>query len=276
MSTYTDRVLRRGADGPAVAQMQALLQRAGIDIAADSVFGPATAAAVRSYQRDHCLVADGIVGTKTWAALIGQPLPKPLSHADIEHAAHDLGVETAVVLAVNEIESRGEGFIRGTDEPAILYERHIMYRRLKAGGWDVATLSEQHSNLVSIHTGGYSGGLAEYDRLNAARRISRDDANASTSWGAFQVMGFHAIRLGYDSVTGFVAAMHESEAAQLDAFVRFVQADHALVVALQNHDWAAFARGYNGPAYASHNYDGRMKSAYVTHSEAEAEHAQAA
>jgi hypothetical protein len=35
-----------------------------------------------------------------------------------------------------------------------------------------------------------------------------------------------------------------------------------LLAALQSHDWAAFAKGYNGPGYAKNAYDVKLAEAY--------------
>jgi metacaspase-1 len=62
--------LRRGSRGPDVVRLQQQLSAAGFDPgAADGIFGGRTDAAVRSFQTARGLVADGIVGPKTWAAL---------------------------------------------------------------------------------------------------------------------------------------------------------------------------------------------------------------
>ena len=58
------RGITRGASGSAVAVIQSIV---GAD--ADGRFGPRTKAAVQAWQRAHGLVADGIVGRLTWAAM---------------------------------------------------------------------------------------------------------------------------------------------------------------------------------------------------------------
>jgi murein L,D-transpeptidase YcbB/YkuD len=67
-------VLRRGPNSvwPAVTvrSLQYLLNAHGARITVDGVFGPATEAAVRAYQRAHGLVVDGVVGSATWSSVI--------------------------------------------------------------------------------------------------------------------------------------------------------------------------------------------------------------
>lgn len=63
---YPGRVVRRGARGWAVKAIQRRIP--GVSI--DGDFGPATERAVRRWQQDHGLVADGLVGPATWTALM--------------------------------------------------------------------------------------------------------------------------------------------------------------------------------------------------------------
>lgn len=65
--------LRRGSTGPRVEALQQALVDRGASLSVDGDFGPATEAAVVSFQGAHGLVADGIAGPKTLAAL-GLPL----------------------------------------------------------------------------------------------------------------------------------------------------------------------------------------------------------
>lgn len=54
-----------------VRKLQALLSAVGGRLATDGVFGALTDAAVRTFQQANGLAADGVVGPKTWAALVG-------------------------------------------------------------------------------------------------------------------------------------------------------------------------------------------------------------
>ncbi len=62
-------VLRRGAWDEAVGELQELLRAEGFEISIDNEFGPATELSVKLFQKRSGLIADGIVGRKTWAAL---------------------------------------------------------------------------------------------------------------------------------------------------------------------------------------------------------------
>lgn len=65
----SDPVLRKGDKGPAVVQLQGLLNKHGAALKVDGDFGKGTKAAVILFQENNSLVADGVVGGYTWKVL---------------------------------------------------------------------------------------------------------------------------------------------------------------------------------------------------------------
>lgn len=68
-------LLRRGAIGQEVEQLQARLREAGFDPGNSGQFDERTEQAVRAYQTARGLQVDGIVGQQTWGSFYGQNLP---------------------------------------------------------------------------------------------------------------------------------------------------------------------------------------------------------
>jgi hypothetical protein len=56
--------------------------------------------------------------------------------------------------------------------------------------------------------------------------------------------------------------MHLSEGKHLEAMMNFIKSQN-LDKALRSRDWVAFARGYNGSAYARNQYDKKLAAAYA-------------
>lgn len=177
-----------------------------------------------------------------------------LADADYARAAISLGCSVAAVRAVALVESKG-GFLPDK-RPKILFERHIFHRQ--TGG----RFSTARPMISNPSPGGYRGGAAEYERLAEAIACDRTAALKSASWGAFQIMGFNHQLAGFPDVAAFVRAMVSGEAAHLSAFVSFVKKS-SLADELVRRDWAAFARGYNGPDYRINRYDEKLAEAYA-------------
>ncbi|MFC7886373.1 peptidoglycan-binding protein [Streptomyces sp. NPDC057376] len=71
-SRSEDAIVAYGEAGPEVAEVQCLLERAGLSPGEiDGIFGPLTQRAVKRVQQRDGLVVDGIVGPHTWKALRG-------------------------------------------------------------------------------------------------------------------------------------------------------------------------------------------------------------
>ena len=219
-------ILKYGARGAEVAELQSALNRHGANIAADGLFGEATEQAL-------------------------------------------LEVEPAAVKAVIQVESAGAGYLNEPQQRVkILFERHIFARLLKERDSTAYTAAcSEAPHICQNAPGGYKGGVAEYPRLARAMMYHHEAAMESASWGLFQIMGFNYKQAGFDSIHTFVDAMKESEGQQLTAFARFVKADKAMHAALKKHDWAAFAKRYNGPAYQKNNYDAKLANAYRRYQE---------
>jgi peptidoglycan hydrolase-like protein with peptidoglycan-binding domain len=262
-----DAILKRGDSGPAVTDLQKHLMNAGYNIGTpDGDFGQKTYDAVIAFQKASGLVIDGKVGPKTMGLLCdAEKSHKYLCQDDIVAAAKSLGVPTAALMAVNEVESKGTGFL-ANGRIAILYERHIMYRELKDYGVDPDRAMRENPGLVNKARGGYLGGEKEWVRLENAMTINKDAALESASWGAYQIMGFHWQLLGFNSVQDYVKFTSISEANQLECFVRFVKSQKGMWNALKALNWAEFARLYNGAAYKENQYDTKLSTAFKLYS----------
>lgn len=179
----------------------------------------------------------------------------PFSDADYSAAAARLGVPVPAVRAVADVESNGVTHWPDGRVP-ILFEAHHFGRltgyRHNASHPGISTRAWDRSL--------YRGGPAEYERLAEAAALDRDAALQSASWGAFQIMGFHWRALGYASPQAMVDAM-QTPGGQLDAFVRFIMADVAILGALRRLDWPDFAARYNGTGQVDY-YAGKMADAY--------------
>lgn len=260
-------MMKTGDVGQQVAVLQKQLNAAGASIEVDGWFGEETEKAVIRFQRQQGLMVDGIAGPATLGRLNPNGTAntgKELAEKDLKAAARKLGVQLAAIKAVTEVESGETGFL-ASGRPDILFERHVMFRRLEPS--ERAHNAAKFPAIVNEKPGGYIGGEGEWRRLQRARSIHESTAIESASWGLFQIMGFHWQALGYASAVEFWKAMHRNEGEHLEAFVRFIKLDKVLHTALKDRDWPAFAERYNGPAYARNQYDTRMASAYDRHRE---------
>ena len=209
---------------------------------------------------------------------------KKLTLTQIAYQAKSLGVETAALRAVHEVEAKGNGFL-ASGEPVILFERHIFYRKLREMNYpNLAKLFfARRPDLCNPSAGGYGKTGEQHNRLKQAQDLLLQvlpllDPNKSSdkkiieqvracalmacSWGIGQVMGFGWESLGYPSLQQFINDMYESEAKQLEAMCRFIKVN-GLVDDMQRHDWATFARVYNGVAYRKNQYDTKLAKAYA-------------
>ena len=111
-------LLKRGSKGSHVKELQTAL-----DISADGIFGSGTELAVRRFQSENGLTADGVVGTKTWEA-IG-------IDTDSEAAAEESQYTTKDGLVIDRQYLDKDEYVRdyGKIEPLGFFLHHT-------AGWD--------------------------------------------------------------------------------------------------------------------------------------------
>ncbi|ECR8549461.1 N-acetylmuramidase family protein [Salmonella enterica] len=185
-----------------------------------------------------------------------------ISWEEIVTAARRLQIEPCALQAVCTVESSGQGFLP-SGRPKILFEGHIFWRELAKRRYQPEILAASFPSIIyrqwtAQH---YLGGEKEHARLETAMSLHREAALCSTSWGAFQIMGFNFALCGFHSVEDFVAAQSRGNHEQLEAFCQFM-ATNNLNFYLQNKDWVSFAKRYNGPGYVQNRYDLKITDAY--------------
>ena len=181
----------------------------------------------------------------------------------VETVAAEFELEAAALLAVCRVESGGvvTAKIGGREEPVIRFEGHYFHRLLPAVKRNRAIVA----GLANARAGAVRNPGSQARRwklLGEAIEIDRPAALASTSWGVGQVMGAHWRWLGYASVDAMVSEMRSRVEGQVRAMARFI-VKAKLDDFIAEHDWAGFARAYNGPGYRRNRYDTKMAAAYA-------------
>jgi len=184
-----------------------------------------------------------------------------LVSADFMTVADELDVDSAALRAVLTVETGGSGF-DAAGRPKALFERHYFYKFL-------ADRPDLQADAVGRGLAYPKWGEKPYPKnsdgvyaeISAACDIDLDAALRSTSWGLGQIMGNNHKMVGFDTAEDMVKNAMESELNQLRQMAAFIKAA-GLLDELQNKNWAAFSKGYNGPQYAQNQYDVKLADAY--------------
>ena len=181
---------------------------------------------------------------------------KRLDDIDLPYLGSQIGVGEDEIHAVLDVETAGGGF-DSEGRPKMLFEPHIFYKRLSG---------TQLADAVRLGLAYKSWGSKpypknSYDRLAAAMAINKTEALNSASWWLGQIMGFNHAAAGYVSAEAMVNDFLDDEETHLAAMVKFITTN-GLDDELRSHDWAGFARGYNGSQYAKHGYHTKLEAAF--------------
>ncbi len=189
----------------------------------------------------------------------------PLKDEDFREIAKELDIETAAIKAVVDIETgKTRRGLNAPDFPVINFDQALFRRAAARRGISLAKHSSSEA-LKSVNIRKYgSQQKAQKARLDAAMLIDSVAAMESTFWGMFQIGGFNWELSGAASRQEFIELMGRSEYDQLRLFANYVR-NTGLLKYLKTKNWAAFARVYNGPSYASRGYHTRLAAAYRRH-----------
>ncbi len=194
-----------------------------------------------------------------------------LTDSDYVEVARELGIETATIKAVVEIETGGinEGFFE-PGKPIVNFDLSVFRKYAARRKINLSKYARSHAAVFASPDVRRYGSrhAAQWARLEMAMQIDSAAAIEGTFWGMFQVGGFNWKQCGAVSMDDFVARMCFSERAQLELFADFLRS-RDFVRYLKVYNWAAFARGYNGPLYKRYNYDQRLARAYAKYKKQE-------
>lgn len=263
------KTIKMGYRGKETCELCRQLLRLGFPVTESDIFTTKLQQMVILFQKVYGLDIDGIVGYRSWETLFfaSRRNGEKLTEEDFTLVSKLLDVEIAVLKAVQKVETGGRGGFFSPGKPAILFEGHIFWSQLKKRNIvpENYIVGNEHILYPKWEKCHYKGGLGEYERLEQARKINKAAADASASWGMFQIMGFNYAACGEISIESFVKSMIDSECKQLILFARFIK-QSGMLPALQFKNWAEFAKRYNGPAYALNKYDEKLADAYKLYS----------
>jgi hypothetical protein len=183
---------------------------------------------------------------------------KRIEDVDLPRIAYEIGCGEDELHAIIDVEAPKSGF-DALGRPRILFEPHVFYRNLPEGlrrGAVAAKLACQSWGQLP-----YGKESEQYPKLMQALKIHETAALKACSWGRAQILGENHLAAGYASPQEMVVDFTLDEDNHLEAMVRFIKAN-GLDDELRQHNWAAFARGYNGPQYAKNGYHTKLKAAY--------------
>ncbi len=183
--------------------------------------------------------------------------------------AGELKFDPDAAAAVLAVESGGTGMT--ASGPTIRFENHTFFKE-----W-----GESHRSTFQAHfkygsprwqghkwrrsaTGNWTtchkSQASEWEVFRFAASFDENAAIRSMSIGLAQIMGFNHRIVGYDTPKQMLDAFSASEGAQVVGFFDFVQYNK-LATAIQNKDWNAFAKVYNGKGKFA-VYGEKMRKAY--------------
>lgn len=172
-----------------------------------------------------------------------------LTISDYVAAAVQIGCGVPIVRALADKESNGGGFLRG-QILTVRFEGHI-FRKKTYGVFNESYPTLSHPYMPNCPYN--NGTIADWRRLELARKLAGDVAFECASYGMFQIMGFHYKTLGYSSAYAMVQAFNQGEGPQLAGFIKIIRS-MGLGPAIKKLQFEEIAETYNGPNHETNGY----------------------
>jgi hypothetical protein len=184
---------------------------------------------------------------------------KRIEDIDLPRIGREIGVGEDELHAVLDVETNGGGF-DPQGRPKILFEPHVFYRNLSGAKRTEAV--KQGLAYARWKSGAYGPEGVQYIKLRKAMEIDETAALKACSWGLGQILGENHKAAEYATVQEMVTDFTLDEDNHLEAMVRFIKSK-GLDKHLRAHNWAAFAKGYNGAGYKANAYDTKLANAFA-------------
>ena len=180
----------------------------------------------------------------------------PPSDTDYARLASDYKLDGATIRAIARVE--GGNAFASDGRLTIVFEPSFFSRRT-SGRFDATNPGVSNRRFGANRPATHEARWAQFEEAYA---LDPTAAYESASYGAMLIMGFQKGTAGFEAAGEYARFMCQSEVNQIEALLRFARVQN-LIEALQRHDWARFARRYNGPGYARSRYDVRLADAYA-------------
>ncbi len=217
-----------------------------------------------SYGVDDRLVAELNKAIERWIRPTPTELrasqPGPPTEDDMIWLAGDLGVELPALLAVYDVEGAGRGF-DAEGRPVVVFYSTVFMKNIKkaSGPTDWPAPEQPPTPRADPGPSDPAKTPTSWDRLEAAFRVDPEAAYAATSFGAFQIIGLNAKRMGFASAGEYARFVSQSELNQYAALFLY-GSNSPVLTALKARDWEGFARAYLG--MKNSRYAARLAEAY--------------
>lgn len=242
--------------------------------------------AVRDFQSEHNLTADGKLGPTTLATLqevfqsgASRPLMtlgnlslhRPAQPTSEPNSAIDFALTRQEQSIANLWNQYGAIISQQANTYDIPLSTALAVFKVESGSaYDPETglVIIRFEPHIFLRKSGHQinirreGQRAEWDALQKAYAINPEAALESASYGLPQIMGFNAKHIGYASAEALLLDFQNSCESQVKGFFSFLKANN-LLKSVRTQDWQTFTRRYNGPGNVP-VYQGRLTQAFET------------